>query len=296
MELTNKYGLPQPLVEAAKRDNYSRGRANISVTELIDAPRVHCLRRRHDAEIMTDVSELVWPLLGKAIHHILEVNTPGHLNAEERLFADVNGWVLSGQIDLHKIDGDEVEIEDWKFTSAWAVQKEKIEWEQQLNCYAWLIETVKHLRVRSACIQAIIRDWSRHDAADPSYPQAPMWRVPVKLWTPDERAKYVLDRVRAHQQNQFDFDTGAGAQTCNPTERWQGQDLWAVKRPNGQRAIRVFDSQSDAVAFRDTVKGPAEVEERKGKPTRCVGNYCRVAKWCDQFQAEASKWDSPPKS
>jgi hypothetical protein len=29
-----------------------------------------------------------------------------------------------------------------------------------------------------------------------------------------------------------------------------------------------------------------EVVERKGEPARCVGNYCQVAQFCDQYQQE----------
>ena len=42
--ITNKYGLPEAFVNFAKLDKYSKGDADISVTQLIDSPRVLLMR------------------------------------------------------------------------------------------------------------------------------------------------------------------------------------------------------------------------------------------------------------
>ena len=47
MKITNKFGLPQPFVDFIKNDKYSRGDADISVTSLIDSPRVALMRQKH---------------------------------------------------------------------------------------------------------------------------------------------------------------------------------------------------------------------------------------------------------
>ena len=57
MKLTNKYGLPQPVVTALTRSEYSRGESNRSITQLIDAPRVRILKQEHQEELTEDVSE-----------------------------------------------------------------------------------------------------------------------------------------------------------------------------------------------------------------------------------------------
>ncbi len=98
--ITNKYNLPQTLVNLAERDTYSRGNANISVTELINSPRIRILKQQRRAEIVQDVSELLWPLLGRALHNVVEQGADENHLAEERIFDVVSGWRLSGGIDL----------------------------------------------------------------------------------------------------------------------------------------------------------------------------------------------------
>lgn len=67
--ITNKFNLPQTLVDACQTDTH-RVAGDISVTQLIDGPQVRILKRLHDYE--TDVSENLYMLMGTALHHILE--------------------------------------------------------------------------------------------------------------------------------------------------------------------------------------------------------------------------------
>ena len=67
--LTNKYNLPETLVDALSYDTH-RMAGDISVTQLIDAPQIRILKRKH--QLTEDVSEKLWALLGTAMHHILE--------------------------------------------------------------------------------------------------------------------------------------------------------------------------------------------------------------------------------
>jgi len=67
--LVNKQNLPQTIVDACKHDTH-RTNGEISVTTLIDAPRIRLLKRRHDYEV--DVMDNLYMLMGTALHHILE--------------------------------------------------------------------------------------------------------------------------------------------------------------------------------------------------------------------------------
>lgn len=69
--MTNKNGLPQPVVDAIKHDTYKVG-GDISVTTLIDAPQIRILKKKHGHELESDVSEYLWALMGTAVHHVLE--------------------------------------------------------------------------------------------------------------------------------------------------------------------------------------------------------------------------------
>ena len=137
MKITNNYDLPQSFVNFVRNDKYSKGDANISVTSIIDSPRIRLMRDAHRDEMTTDVSDMIWPLFGTAVHHVLEsASTDDGVTIEERLFHKINKWVLSGAIDHQKDDGKSISITDYKVTSVWSVIHGKVEWEYQLNCYA----------------------------------------------------------------------------------------------------------------------------------------------------------------
>lgn len=67
--LTNKFGLPDTIVRACKLDTH-RVSGDISVTQLIDGPQVRILKRLNDYK--TDVSDMLYAMMGTALHHILE--------------------------------------------------------------------------------------------------------------------------------------------------------------------------------------------------------------------------------
>jgi len=139
MKITNKFNVPETLVALASRDFYSKGKSDYSVTEIISPPRIQRLRRKHYDEIEQDVADMLWMLMGTALHVVAERSeVAGHTN-EERLTIGIDDIRLSGAIDLQKDDEDGITIFDYKFTSAWALMNDKPEWEQQQNIYKYLV-------------------------------------------------------------------------------------------------------------------------------------------------------------
>jgi len=63
---------------------------------------------------------------------------------------------------------------------------------------------------------------------------------------------------------------------------------FAVKKEGRKTAVRVFESEDEAkklIAESDEKeRSKLSIEERKGEPVRCTGNYCNVNKWCSQYQ------------
>ena len=152
---TNLHNLPDPVVRALSDDKYDSGQVNSSVTTLIDSPQVKILNRKHKNDITVDVSERLWSVLGTAVHTMFEDYATGDYLSEERLFAEVNGWKISGAIDIQKAEKDgTVSILDYKCTSVWSVIFGKSSWEQQLNFYAWLVQQCKGLEVSKLQILA----------------------------------------------------------------------------------------------------------------------------------------------
>lgn len=290
MQITNNYSLPQSFVDFARNDKYSKGKADISVTTLIDSPRVRLLRDQYSDQRTVDVVDNVWALFGTAVHHVLESSNPSEgVVTEERLFTKINGWILSGAVDHQKIEGQTVEITDYKVTSVWSVIHGKIDWERQLNVYAYLVQKNKGKKVKKLSICAILRDWNRRDAQNKSnYPQAPVVIVDVPMWTEMERIGYIHKRIKEHQAAQNVYDIADGVDDafiqCSDEEIWKRSDAWAVKKKGLKRAMRVFDNEAEATDFSVGQSAPTEIEYRAGEAVRCNGNYCGVADFCSQYK------------
>ena len=72
-------------------------------------------------------------------------------------------------------------------------------------------------------------------------------------------------------------------------------DAWAVRKVGQKRALRVLDSEEDAIKYMDwhnetdkayNKKTNLEIEFRQGEYNRCKGNYCSVAQFCQQYIGE----------
>jgi hypothetical protein len=281
MKITNKHNLPQPLVNVLENDTYSKGDARISVTGLLMPPRIAMLRKRHAHQIEADVSESIWAILGRAIHTVLEAGADEQHLSEERLFIDIDGWRVSGALDLQK-RGNMVAITDYKFTSAYAVMNEKSDWAKQLNAYAHLVRKAKGWDVENLSICAIIRDWSRHRAANErDYPQSPVVRVPITVWPPDFAEGFMHGLVHKHRLALANEAMGEELPPCDDDDRWMRPTQYAAKKVGNKRARRVFEDEQQARDFA-AINGLV-VEVRPGEPIRCTGDYCKVSAWCAQF-------------
>ena len=290
MKLTNKHNLPQTFVNVLKRPTYSKGRANLSVTQLINSPKIVALSAKFQDELEEDVADMVWSLFGSAVHKVLEHGKdPNHV-IEERIHAEVDGYRISGAVDLQiKHDGG-ISIRDYKTTSAWAVMNEKIEWEQQLNIYAYLVEKIKAVPVLDLGIVAIIRDWSRRDAANrEGYPEAPIKELPIKLWSMEEREQFVKSRVAAHSACEFAMEVGETLPKCTPEEMWEKATIYAVRKKGNVRAKSLHESEEEANAAAEKLGKDYEVEVRPGERTRCA-NFCPVNAYCAQWRDYQDGW------
>lgn len=283
MKITNKHNVPETLVALASRDYYTKGKADYSVTEIISPPRIQRLRRKHHEDMEQDVSDMLWQLLGSALHVVAERGAAdGHIT-EERLFLEIDGVKLSGAIDIQRVTDEGIIITDYKFTSAWALRQDKPEWEAQQNIYAYLVEKVKGQKVKGVQICALIRDWSRREASvKADYPQAPIQVLDLPLWPMDKTEAYIKERIEAHRLSKVQADWGDELPPCTDDERWVRETKFAVKREGRKTAIRVLDSEVEAKELAEKEKGYVEV--RKGEAIRCTGNFCGVAQWCSQYQ------------
>jgi len=284
MILTNKFNIPQTFVNVIKRPTYSKGRANLSVTQLINSPKIVALTQTFQDELEEDVADMVWSLFGSAVHTVLEHGKDDNHIVEARLHAELDGWHISGAIDLQIDTPEGVQIRDYKTTSAWATMNEKVEWEQQLNIYAWLVEKVRKVKVLDLGIVAIVRDWSRRDAATrEGYPEAPIKELPIKLWSYEDREDFVLDRIAQHSACEFAMETGDSLPPCTPAQMWEKPTVYAVRKKGGVRAKSLHETPEAAAEALAGLGKDYELDTRLGERTRCA-NFCSVNQWCAQWR------------
>lgn len=285
--LTNRYGFPESIAAALRRsdEDYERVPDSYSVSELIGPPMVGALRRRHRAQIVEDVSDMAWLLLGTSVHYVIEKASKdaGPL-FEERLrlqLSDGNGrkFLVTGKPDLLDADGW---LNDYKVTSVWSFIGDKPEWEQQLNLYALLCGVNGH-EVKGLRIVAILRDWQKSELLrDPArYPDCPLKIRIVPLWTREEQIQFLQSRLELHAGADAAELTLDSEFMCDAEDRWQKPDSWAVFKGQNKRAARVLSSEREAYDWiaAQNPKDSYRVEQRPSRPTRCL-DYCNVREFC----------------
>lgn len=292
MKITNKFNLPPPVVTALSHDNYSKGKSNRSVTQLIDSPRIGVLRQKHDSELTEDVTQKLWSVLGTAVHNMFENATEGSTSIpEERYFyRHPDGWILSGAIDLVQLheDAKTVTLIDYKCTSVWSVIFEKEEWHNQLNAYAWLMRKAgkpEGYKITELQIIAVLRDWKENDLKRNSgnYPTSPIVVIDIPVWTNEKQDSYMEERVRLHHEAEYAHLVGDTLPKCSEKEQWAKPPKYAVHKGTAKRATRVFDSEKEAQDFLLNQQG-MNLQYRAGDKVRCTANWCGVNEWCDQYQ------------
>jgi len=282
MKITNYNKIPEPIYRAVSKNWYSGAGAEhfCSVTELLKPDKLFVLERRHKNTITQEASELIWSLMGSAMHRVLEASETGDTLNEERLFTEVNGKIISGGIDLY----ENRVISDFKFTSVWSYiyASSKIEWEQQLNLYSYLYQSAG-FEVDKLQIIAIFRDWSASKAKhEKNYPKQ-IEIIPIRKWSIDQCEHFVKQRL-------FKLDLALrlpddAITECSQKDRWQDDTVYAIMKRGNKRATKLCSSEEQAKAFMKTNvdKEKLFLEVRYGIPKRCE-DYCSVNHYCHFYR------------
>lgn len=271
-KLLNRLGLPAALVAAVANDSYHRGESHISVTGLIAPAYQRWLRET--VEVQEDVADRIWATFGQSMHLLLERAHDGSDGtAEQRLYAEMLGWRVSGQYDIYtKSDRT---IWDYKVTTVWS-RLGKPEWEQQLN-FLRVLAHANDMPVDKLKIVAIYRDWVKAKAFDDSYPSQQVEVLDIPVWELEIARARMEARIQAHQKNPPD--------PCSDEERWKAEDVFALKKEGRKSAVKLYASMAEAQAAADEAGKGHFVETRAGGYRRCEG-YCNVSHACPVWQAE----------
>ena len=277
MKLTNKYNLPQPIVDAVANDDYDRVTCDLSVTQLWKSPRIVELEHLHGDKLTTDAIDNIWSLLGKSIHEILRRADTTAIT-EKRLFVEIDGYIISGAFDrMVLLDGL---LQDYKVTSSWSVAKDlkDSDWAEQLNTYAFILR--RHgVDTKALQVVAILRDWLKREAAkNPEYPQKQIEVVDLPLWDDDKCLRLLQERVAMHKAAK------EALPLCSDKDRWTRPPKVAIMKSGNKRAVKLFDTEGEAVAWIALQKdsGKLYTEKRTATHIRCE-SYCPVAPFCTQY-------------
>jgi len=278
MKITNNHNLPQEVVVALQNDPYDAGKSDISVTTLINPPKIRLLTKAHDHEIETDAMALMYSLWGQSAHAILErVDTHGL--KEKRFFwtHPELGWILSGQVDLLV---DRI-LYDYKITSVYKIKRGVAwDWEQQLNINAFLAR-VNGETIDAVKIMAFMRDWSKSQSyRDWTYPKCPAEIFDGFLWNQEKQYDFITERMILHKTAQ---DTNE-LPDCTDQERWMQPLVFKCMKGKNKRSSKNFDNREDAeewVSKQSDSKLYSVVQSPKVY-NRCE-HYCQVNKWCHQY-------------
>jgi len=277
MLYTNNGGLPKPLHDVLVNNAYERAEGTISVTELIDSPRIRQLLQRHNHEIVKDVSSMVFALVGTGLHVAMSRYNKGV--SEKRFYADYDGTAISGIPDLFE---DEI-LYDYKTTSIWTdIFGVREEWKSQMNVYRWLLRK-NDIVINKLSLIAIFRDWtlsqvSRRD----DYPPYPAKVYDIPLWTLLETSIYVGDRVSLHNSAAQEPDDKLPE--CTPEERWQEDAVYAVYQDGQSKAKRVLPTIAEAnnwIAL--APKAKYNIVTRPEEWKRCE-EYCDASQYCNMYK------------
>ena len=288
MKHTNKFELPEYVRLWLEHDEYDYQEGVYSATRLMKPVRMVVLEKRHHDELEIDISDIIAPRYGHAIHDSFEKLTLPDAIQEQRFFAELNGERISGKPDILEkielVDGKGFRVWDIKSTSVWTYiyGSRKKDYITQESIYKWLVmkDTGRPVAGTGKIIY-IFTDWSRSKAKQGGdYPPIRVAVEDVQLMDATDTETYIqgrLDLFNAH------MDTPEPElPKCTREELWQGDDKWAVMKEGRKSAVKVFDNEKEAQKFHMRLQGSANhhIEHRPGLVNRC--SYCNVRPFCSQ--------------
>ena len=284
MRITNVLGLPQPFVDAVKRE-YSYKPKQYSVTSLLKGTMQAILERRYADVVEQDVSELVWAIFGTAVHSILEKGKETDTQLKEnKIVIDIWDYKLSGIFDLY--DESTKTVTDYKTGSVWKViYNEWEDYRKQLLMYAYMLRKIG-FECEYGEIVMLLKDHSKTKAkTDAGYPQMPVYTRKFRFSDDDfeEIERFIYSKFEELKRcEQLSDDE---IQPCTPEERWHKGDTWAVMKEGRKTAIKVFDDFLDADKYCESINldGKHYIQFREGKDSKC-DEYCNVAEHCPFYK------------
>jgi len=310
MKITNKYNLPNALVNIANMDNEPHNEKNtFSATTILKGEKEIILENRHFDEIEMDISDMTWTIFGTAVHSLAEKEVSEKDGtsemkieycfikedlvkmgfSEELANKYANKYKLTGRCDLY--NEKEMLLQDYKTATVWKfIYGDFDEWEKQGYIYTWLLRK-NNQYVKDIKFHALLKDWNNGDnkmaiLKNNYYPPRP---ITTYSFQPNEIdlikiQDFIFEKVKKLitiienkiQDNDIEY--------CNEKERWQTKTTYAVMKKNRKTALKVFNNLNDANAFikDNSEKNILSIETRFGQARKCI-DYCIAHEYCSYY-------------
>lgn len=296
MKYTNIHGLPDIVERWLTHDEYDYHPGVYSATRLMKPTRMVVLEKRHEDELECDITDVIAPRYGTALHDSFEKIELPNCIQEQRFFAELDGHKLSGKPDILEIEGEIFLLWDIKSTSVWThIYKSRAEdYRIQLSIYRWLVMNgepeedlgeILHPDVvsRQGKIIYMFTDWAKSRAKQGGdYPPIRVMVEDVEMMSTEDTETYILGRLGAIHHY-----------LDNPSEslpRCTNEELWRrvlVMKKGRKTPVKKFNTMEQAENW---LQQNATDEETTNEVfsleydvvNRC--NYCLATKWCDQFK------------
>ena len=268
---------PSPFQRAMKTNFYSKGKSQFSVTQLLSPPQRTWLAVNN--EKMESPYGAFSALLGTAVHALLEANVDpwqGEI-AEKRMFAEIGGVTVSGQLDFW----ENRVLHDYKTTRG-SQDNMKPEHHKQVNMNAYLAE-LNGVESDYVAVTYIQMDWSyMQSTLNPTYPKSP-FRIFLEPY--DRKLADSLFDQTIHDH--LDALNGKPRE-CTREEKWQRDDTFALMKPGAKRASKVCDTRAEAER---ELKSGQFIQARPGERVFCE-NFCGFKHCCPQYKRETMMADN----
>lgn len=287
--------IPAPIADAiwATEQHKEKRPFDYSVTLLIKSPREVQLEKRYAEQIAQEPFAPInnwYSFVGDAFHNYIETglrNYPKY-EVERRLIrTDLNREVGS-RFDCY--DKETRTLYDHKTTTTFIHGKEmKDEWVKQLMLNAFFLEEAGY-PVDKVSICVIYVDWRDSKLAlakEDGYPLAPAVEFTMPAWPQEERKQLYYDLLQSHIEQEATPTNNLPA--CSKDYCWERDAKVAVYKPGADKAIRLLDTYEDALKYIEWKKiVGANIQTRPASRQKCE-KYCRVAKYCNQYQEWLAK-------
>lgn len=279
MKYTNKLNLPEPLVNALMHDEYNAGHSNYTPSSLLRPAYMQKLEATNEPE--QDVSDMVFAMMGKAVHKVIETTGTGNKSffSEERVYMKFEKWTISMMFDSLFLDAKEGILDDYKSSTVYKFTKdyrgamrEAPDWDFQLNMGAYILRKGGYvtqpiplsklapgevpyykipfhpIHITQIRIIGILKDFYKTKAKrDKLYPQSPIQVRGFSIWSDEKIEKEI--RYRANERDLAKKLDLSVVTPCSNEEVWATDDCYALMKKGRKSAVKLFKDTDSLFKF-----------------------------------------------